>query len=58
MDVDDGAPDAGSVKPIEDVVDQGLARDAHEGLRQLGGERLHPGAEAGGEDHRRVGDCA
>ena len=35
VDVDDGAPDAGRIQPIEDVVDQRLSRDAHEGLWQL-----------------------
>src|SRR5262249_1878176 len=51
MDVHDRALDALRGEPVEHVVDQRLAADRHQRLRQLAVERAPARAEAGGEHH-------
>ena len=45
----------GGGESVEDVVEQRLARDAHQRLRHMVGQRAHAHAETGGEDHGFIG---
>ena len=53
--VDDGGFDARVGKAIEHVIDQRLAGDLDQRLRQRVGQRAHARPEPGGEHHARVG---
>ena len=52
MDVDDRVADAGRREMIERAVEQRHAGDRHERLGARRGQRPHPLAEPGGENHR------
>ena len=51
MHVDDGLADAGVGELVEHVIEQRLARHAHQRLWHPVGQRPHAQAETGGEDH-------
>ena len=52
MDVDDRLLDPGIAEPIEDVIEQGAARNLYERLGRGRRQRPHPLAEPGGHYHR------
>src|SRR3546814_21079020 len=52
MDVDDDMADPRRLDPVEAMVDQRLARDAHQRLWPCCGERSHPFAEPRRHHHR------
>ena len=56
--VDDGGLDAGVGEPVEHVVDQRLAGDLDQRLRQRVGERAHARPRPGGKHHARCGGIA
>ena len=51
MHIDDGFGDAGMAELVEHMIEQRLAGHRHHRLRHMVGQRPHPHAETGGEDH-------